>query len=265
MSKKAKAPTLPGPSPMEQALMQSQIDLLNTSSGALKDSLSEINLLAPLLFKETGIRPRMKDGKIIGFDRVKDPKQKLRNQSEKLLLERSIKAAKGELPSDPVLLKELDRQQQQLEDTLRQRLGSGFDVSSAGIEALGDFGANRAMAIGDAGRKDLVTAEGLSLARQSGNQQLIDQVISRALGIAGAPVAPAAAIGQVAQGFANPANNLQQDRHKQFEGQLEAFRANNSGGGIFDALGSLAGLALFAPTGGTSLFATGMTAAKKFF
>jgi len=250
---KPKAPKLPAPSPQEQALRQAQINLLDISSTALRDSLNEMNLLAPVLFRETGIEPVMgADGKIVGFNRVTDPNASKRTEAERLLLDRSIAAAKGELPSDPVLLKELDRQQQALEDTLRARLGTGFDVSSAGIEALGDFGLNRAIALSDSARKDLVTAEGLSLNRQAGNQQIIDQVIARALGIAGADVQPAAAIGGVAQAYSAPSNQMQQDRMAQYQADMQAWQRRGSGiASALGGVGQLAGLALFAPTSGT--------------
>jgi len=246
-----KSPKFQGPGTEERALMASQKSLLDLAGGTLKETLGSIDLLTPLLFRETGIEPVMQDGKIVGFNRTPDGNSALRSEVEKGLLERSKAALEGKLPLDPVLLKELGRQEEELNNTLRSRLGTGFDVSSAGIEALGDFGLNRAIALSDSARKDLVTAEGLAINRNASNQANIDAVIQRALGIVGAPAGVASAAAGVSQGYGQMAGTMQQDRMAKYQADVKRAESSFGIGDILGPAAQLGGLALFGPTQGT--------------
>ena len=246
-----KSPKFQGPSTEERALRASQKNLLDMSSSTLQSTLGQLDLLAPLLFKETGIEPIMQNGEIVGFNRTPDGNSALRGEVEKGLLERSKAALEGKLPLDPVLLKELGRQEEELNNTLRSRLGSGYDVSSAGIEALGDFGLNKAIAMSDSARKDLVTAEGLAINRNSSNQANIDAVISRALGITQAPAGVAQAMGSMSAGYGNMGQQYQQDRVAKFQADTERAKSSLGIGDILGPAAQVAGLAMFGPTSGT--------------
>jgi hypothetical protein len=246
-----KSPKFQGPSTEEKALRASQKGLLDMSANTLQSTLGQLDLLAPLLFKETGIEPIMQNGEIVGFNRTQDGNSALRGEVEKGLLERSKAALEGKLPLDPVLLKELGRQEEELNNTLRSRLGSGYDVSSAGIQALGDFGLNKAIAMSDSARKDLVTAEGLAINRNANTNANIDAVISRALGITSAPAGVAQAMGSVASGYGDMSQVYQQDRVAKYNADVKRAESSFGIGDVLGPAAQLAGMAMFAPTGGT--------------
>lgn len=91
-----------------------------------------------------------------------------RAENERLLLERSGAALRGELPADPGLLRSLDDQEQRLRDMLFQQLGPGFETSTPGIEALAEFNKRKTEIVAAASRADLTLGEQLSEARAAG-------------------------------------------------------------------------------------------------
>ena len=79
--------------------------------------------------------------------------------------ERTLKGLRGELPLDPALERDIEKGRLELHEKLRSQLGPGFEISTPGIEALGDFD-ERANILRDAARRGQLTAlEGIGQTR----------------------------------------------------------------------------------------------------
>lgn len=251
-------PELAPPSPEETRLLESQTALLDQAGGIFSQQNELLNLVEPELLQQIGFDvTRDGEGGIASLRLSDDALADDRAAIERGLTERSLAALAGELPVDPVLLQDLEDQQQGLEERLRDRLGTGFDVSSAGIEALLRQEREQNIVRGDARRKDLITSEGLRTNAQNQNQALIDSLIGRTLGVAGARSAPGAGVAGVASGFSAPISGFRSDRHAQFQSDVQ-----NADSGFFGGLGEFIGTAAFAPTSpsasGGSLFSKGV-------
>jgi hypothetical protein len=231
----------PQPSQEERNLNQAQADALREQNQILKQQYEEQQLLAPVLYKQAGLNPiRDAAGKITGFsDEPQTEEQKLQKDISLQLLRRSQSALKGELPVDPNLNTALTNEEKTLRDTLQQRLGPGWETSSAGIEALSQFGKRKEELLYSARRDELTTSEALQLQRQgSTNQMLFGGVQTAQQG----PSTVAALFGQNAQGYGAAAGGMRQDRSLQF--QSSASGAANKGALIGAGLGTAAAIAI---------------------
>lgn len=244
---KSKAPDVPERTPEELALIKEQGDLLRFAGGAFQNSQELTQKLQPELLRASGLQVQTgPNGEITGISPIaKTGADGKRNDIENLLLDRSLAALRGDLPQDPILLRELEDQQNQLEGTLRKRLGPGFDLSSAGIESLGRQREVSAIAKSDSARKDLVTAEGLSQARGGDQQQRIDALINRTLGVANAGNPSASGAIGSSTGFQPLVSSFQNDRFAQFQADVGASQS----GGILQSIGQVGGTALGAYLG----------------
>lgn len=131
---------------LETQLLQAQLDALSRESGfaesrqVLEEKLLNEQIAA--ITREEELAPE-------------------RQAVEKQLLERSLAALRGELPVDPGLLKDLDDQESELRDQLRRQLGSGFETSSPGIEALSEFESRKNEILERVRRGDIEAADRL--------------------------------------------------------------------------------------------------------
>jgi hypothetical protein len=140
---------------------------------------------------------------ITGFKRVQDPMDKQRREIEQGYLDRSSAALRGELPADPALLRDLREQEQTLGNIMRRNLGSGWQASSPGIEALVRFGESANIQKDMARREDMTMAEALGISREQSNAQRINQLLQRSLALAGRDTGQAGALLQGANQY-NP-------------------------------------------------------------
>jgi len=203
-------------------------------------------------------------------DRMTGPDADRRNAIERLLQQRTLKALRGELEVDPALERNIKEQGTTLRDRLRQQLGSGYETSTPGMEALQRFDESANVLRSEARRGELTLSEQLSAARtgtdlalgsfgsslqqsripgidpfsaggfafgagQGGlaQQQQVQNLIASPLGIAGG-------LGQVAGGFQMPIGTMQQDRNMQQNAAIQ--NANNSMsfmGGVGSMFGSI--------------------------
>lgn len=199
------------------------------------------------------------------------PQAEMDKEIKKLLGEKTMAGLRGELPVDPALERDITSQEQTLKDRLRSQLGSGYETSSAGIEALQKFGEGANVLRSQARHGEISLAEQLSLARSGadfaqgganiaatqarlpgidplssggfafglgqGDQQTggnLRQVLAGPLGIAGG-------IGQVAGGFQMPIGQLMQNRQMQLDANIQNSQNNMAGLG---AIGSIFGTVL---------------------
>lgn len=232
--------SVPGPSPAEEALRTEQVQVLRQQRDLLQDQLRQQNLLAPILFKQAGLIPQLsEEGNIIGLS--EDPMQA---EVRKGFLERSRAALAGELPVNPALMRDLATQEQQLREGLRKQLGTGFETSTPGMEALQRFGESRNILLEGARRGDLTLAEQLGLQRAGAAQQSGQFA-------AGAILPSIGGLGNVAQGFMNPLGILAGDRQMQMQANMANAQAKaQTMGSLFGGIGMLGGMALGGPLGG---------------
>lgn len=151
----------------EEKLFESQINLLDK-----QEKLQ--NLLQPLQLSEAGLTAQYDDkGNLTGL--VQDPgikdRRDLRNRVETQLLERQEKALKGELPINTALLNDLNDQEQRLHSVLRDRLGTDYETSTAGSQALAEFSKRKVEVLDTARRGDIAFFGQLAQGREAANQQ----------------------------------------------------------------------------------------------
>lgn len=137
--------------PQQQALLNSQQQGLTAEQQQLLKQLGDQNLLQPQLLAALGITKNA-DGSYssggtgdkanalqdqqFGDIMAGDPEQQ---QINSLLRQRQINALNGTGPSDPTMERNLQLQEQQLRSQLQAQLGSGYETSTPGMQALADF------------------------------------------------------------------------------------------------------------------------------
>jgi hypothetical protein len=202
------------------------------------------------------------------------PRAKERNQIEALANQRTLKALRGELNVDPALERDIKTQEQTLRERLQQQLGTGYETSSAGIEALQRFGEGANVLRSQARHGEMTLSEQLAASRQGAelaqgqqimgatgarlpgvdplssggfafgigqggmqNQAMLRQVLASPLGIAGG-------LGQVAGGFQMPIGSFQNDRQMELNARIQNSQSNAAmWGGLGSVFGGLIGLA----------------------
>lgn len=204
-------------------------------------------------------------------DALTGPQAAQDKEIRKLLGEKTLAGLRGELPVDPALERDIKTQGETLRDRLRSQLGSGYETSSAGIEALQKFGEGADVLRSQARHGEITLAEQLSLAREGadfaqgganlnatqarlpgidplssggfafglgqGDQQTsgnLQRVLAGPLGIAGG-------LGQVAGGFQMPIGQLQNTRNMELQANIQ--NSQNSMAGL-GAIGSIFGTVL---------------------
>ena len=94
--------------------------------------------LQPLLYEASGVRPIYDEsGKITSFALTEEAQA--RKDYENQLLAHQRKALAGELPVDPTLERALTEGEQQLRAQLQAQLGTGYETSTPGIQALEQY------------------------------------------------------------------------------------------------------------------------------
>lgn len=244
----------PKQSSEEKALLAQQTKVLQQQLLVMEDQNKQFNLLAPFMFKDLGLKPKMDDkGKIIGFDEIPDELKPLRERSEKLLLERSVAALEGALPVSPQLKQELAESRTNLENTLRKSLGPDFMTSTGGSDAVAKFMREEENVLEAARRGDITLGEQLSIARQAGTSAGNTQTLANLLGLNNQSGIIAQGFGNNAAGYSNPIHAWQNNRQLKMAG-------SQGGPGIAGALqgfGQLAGTVVGSIYGGPAGGAVG--------
>jgi hypothetical protein len=116
-------------------------------------------LLDPTRYAEAGLTPEYDaEGNITGFTDTSG----LGGQSaeiQRLAGQRTLAALKGELPMDPALMRDLAEREQLTREGLRRQLGTGFETSTPGSEALQDWETTRFETLDKARRNDMTLAQ----------------------------------------------------------------------------------------------------------
>lgn len=237
--------------PSPTAAEQAQTAVLEEQRALLQEQSRQQALLAPFLFEESGVEPvlnemnpetgklqdpSLPEGAIIAFNPIEDPLDPLREDIERATLERTQAALEGNLPVSPALERDIEVGETELRSSLLKQLGTGFETSTPGIEALDKF-FRSSEEIREAARTgDLTLASQLSLQREQQGQSNIDDLIRQ---ISGVSNIGASSIQQglgVAQGFGAAAAPTQQ-------ANLASQTARTSTlGSLFGALGTAGGI-----------------------
>jgi hypothetical protein len=236
----------PQPSPEERALQKEQVELLREQRAMLSQQRAEFDLLAPTLFKEAGLKPTYDaSGKLIGLEELTldelSPEKREAREIETLFRQRSLAALKGELPVNPALLTQLEKEEMTLNETLRRNLGTGFETSTPGIEARGEFGRRRSDILEASRRGDLTLAEQLGQARET---SVLNRPFAEVAGTSAATnrfANPFAAGSQLLQSFQGPLSNYAAQRQAELQARMGTAQSSSaSSAGWGQLAGSLA-------------------------
>lgn len=127
----------------------------------------------------------VQEGDIVGFERKPDPLEDMRENIQRMQLERTQAALEGELPVSPALEQNLSEQEKNLRARLRDQLGPGFETSTPGIEALAEFEQRSEALREEARRGQLTAAEQMALSREQASGRRLGDFINLASGTAG--------------------------------------------------------------------------------
>jgi hypothetical protein len=243
----------PAPTAEERALQKAQADLLNEQRDIVRAQREQQKVLLPFLADQEGYDITLDDDgniKTIGkrYNRAED----LRNQLDEGLAERSLKALKGELDVDPALEDALKEQETNLRERLKHQFGAGYETSTPGVDALGEFGKNAEMLRAGARRGELTLSEQLGIARSQQNQseRMTSQDYLRQIG-PGDAMSYAGAFGQIASGY----GAAQGPYIAQRQMQMQAQQSKRSGiMGLIGAGVGAAGSILSTPAAGAFMF-----------
>lgn len=178
-------------------------------------------------------------GDITSLSRVETPAENLREENEQLLLERQNSALRGELPVNPALLSSLDEQEEELKASLLENLGTGFETSTPGIEALANF-EEKKQAILEASRRDDIASAG-GLANELGGfmQGLTTNRFNQTGSVLNAGFGAATNLSQIVQGYSSPLSFLQNSRGM----DLQRYQIDNQPGMMEAIMGQAGGAA----------------------
>ena len=248
------------PSPQERALTSSLADLSQQGIDLAGSQQQLSSQLLPLFLENIGLQGQFGEGgALTGLSRAPLSEQQQRIQGltgeiEQGFLERTRAALAGELPVNPALLSDLERQETDLRNTLRKQLGTGFETSSPGIEALARFQEGRTGALESARRGDLTLGEQLGIARQQQNLATQQIGLGNMLGLNTFQGGALSALqGAAGIGSTTLSQMLQGRGLQQGVANANAQLSQQSSAG----LGSLFGTLLTAPLGGTALGSIG--------
>lgn len=179
------------------------------------------------------------------------PTEKQSYDLQKLAYERTKQAYEGTLPISPAMEKELAQQKGITEEGLRRRLGSNWNLSTSGIQSMGDFNTNAELAREEARRGQITSGEGILLARQGFGSGLTQQNYQNYTGYPQSTLGISSGLVNATQPYLNYANMQNQANI------ANAQAANQSRSGLMSGLGTMAGLAggigLASMTGGASI------------
>lgn len=199
----------PAPAPAapteDQNIRAAQLELVNQQREIAAEMLRRQNLLEPELLRSQGYEQIIDPatGRVTGYQLSATAREQQAAEAEvqNLMRTRTLAALKGELPVDPALNREIEQNRLTLRDALRGNLGSGFETSTPGIQALADF-EKRAEELRESSRRDqLAAGEGIRLAGQQLQSQIGTQGFQNIAGLSQLTGAPAGIYSQAGTGL----------------------------------------------------------------
>jgi len=162
------APAPAEPTAEERRLQKIQADSAEEQLRLGREQQDDTAALTPLLLEEYGLTKTIDPvtGKPV-YTKTPNALIDKRKEIEGMQLDRSLKALKGELPVTETLAKELQLGERTLDERLSKQLGSGWETTTAGIQAKAEY-QRMSTSLKEAEQKDqLTTAEALSINRQN--------------------------------------------------------------------------------------------------
>ena len=121
---------------------QEELDLMREQLGILQQTRVETEMLKPFvlqtmgLVEEAGAYRHMTEEEKLA---MMTPNERLSQEALTLTQQRQIAALKGELPVSPALEADIASQEKTLREGLSRRLGTGWETTTPGIQALSEF------------------------------------------------------------------------------------------------------------------------------
>jgi hypothetical protein len=195
--------SVPKPTAEERELQKNQAELLALQRQIIEAQQRQNAILLPFLAEQEGYDIETDTtGNITKISKRFDPDDAKKKELESGLLDRSLKALKGELPVDPGLEESLQKQEVDLRQRLASQLGPGYETSTPGIETLDQFFRTSEILRDGARTGQLTLAEQLGITREQQDiySRQASQDVLRQSAI-GDPLTFAGAFGQTARGY----------------------------------------------------------------
>lgn len=213
---------VPGPSQEERDLQRQQAETLKLQREILEQQRQQQAVLLPFLAEQEGFEATTdENGNITSIKKKPDALADMKREIETKFAERSLKALRGELDVDPALEETLQTQERTLRSQLSAQLGPGWETSTPGIEALGNFTRSSEILRAGARNDQLTLAEQLGMAREQGRifaqQTSLDTISQQGNQI---PLTLAGAFGQNAAGFGKAQEPFIQQRQMQLNAAI---------------------------------------------
>ena len=212
----------PKPSAEERELQKQQAEMLSLQQEIIRQQQAQNQILLPFLAEQEGFDIELDEaGNIKNISKRHDPDDDKRKEIESALLDRSLKALKGELPVDPALEEGIGDQERALRERLAAQFGPGYETSSTGVETLGEFFRTSEILRHGARTDALTLSEQLGLMRDQ--QDTFDRHSSMDVlrqSAVGDPMTFAGAFGQIAKGYGQAQVPFIQQRQMQMQASI---------------------------------------------
>lgn len=175
--------TVPGPTAAQEAASQAQTQMLQQQMSMMQKMQREQNILGPMMYKQAGYNPTFNaQGELTGLDQSPEMAAQMSRQGEltKGFQERQLAAMRGELPVDPGLMIDLQRQDRMNQQSLASQFGQGGGGSTGAMQAQDVFAARKNAILEGARRGDLTLAEQLGASSQMQQTALMQRAMQGA-------------------------------------------------------------------------------------
>lgn len=220
--------------------------------------------LQPLLYEASGVRPIYDEsGKITSFALTEEAQA--RKDYENQLLEHQRKALAGELPVDPTLERALTEGEQQLRAQLQAQLGTGYETSTPGIQALEAYRQRAAEARSNVAHGQLTSGQQLLANQAAMNQEQMARATRGGTGLMGDYGLRPVSVGAPVQpgGMPNPLGTYQGLQGNLFQAGSPATMAAGAQGVLGGQAGTLAEYARLASGYGSAASALGQQTSRQ--
>lgn len=221
----------PQPTAEEIALQKEQLNILRQQRAETEQMRPYVLSGMGLVEEDGTLRYMTEDERLAGMSELEQQQYDIARQQQ----ERLSQAYAGELPISPAMESELQKQEQQMTEALSQRLGSNWQQTTAGQQAMVEFQKNAGLLREEARRGAMTTEGGMLLSNLGylGNTQGMQtsqaaQYPSRTAGLFGSYGALQAP--------------YRQQRQMEFQAAIQNARSRSqSQAGLMGGLGQLAG------------------------
>lgn len=231
----------PKPSAEEKALQAQQAALLKQQAAIINKGYQQQQKMMPFFAKQAGFTLKYdKKGNIIGADPIVDPLAEQNKEIQAKLNQRTLDALNGNLPVDPALERDLQKQETTLRERLGSQFGPGYETSTPGSDTLGEFFKTSEGLRSAARTGQLTLSEQLGLSRSEADRAGQAQSLNIMRGSTiGDPLSFATGNAQAAQGFGQAQVPYIQQRQMELNASVQ--NAQNSMS-IFGGIGNILGM-----------------------